>query len=319
VDVDDGTRAGCCPMCGGDAVVDVSDRWRSGDPLRDFPLAACRGCETLFVDPIPSPDVIAASYPHDFYGERAGATKGLEDWFLRRRLALAGSVAGRRVLDVGSGDGKFLHAAAAAGARVTAGVEPSTVGRTSAAALGLATVAGLDDLPEGDEFDVVTLWHVVEHAADPAQLAADVADRVAPGGRLVLALPDAGSAEARWGRGSWFHLDLPRHLVFPPADVLRRRFEALGLRHVRTHRFSIEYDPYGLLQTVLNRFGRRHNALYHRLKRKQPLASFDRRGRIEVVIGLVTLPITAPLAVVVAWLLGRWGRAGTYTLVMERP
>jgi SAM-dependent methyltransferase len=308
-----------CPVCEGTDIRDDSVRWRSGDPARDWPMARCGTCRTVFVDPVPDASTLAAAYPDDFYGVRRRETERIEDWFLSRRLRLAGPVSGRRVLDVGSGDGKFLRRCRAAGAAAVLGVEPSPRGREATAALDIDAVAGLDDVDADDRFDVVTLWHSFEHVADPHGTAEAVAARVAPGGRLLVAVPNVESFEARRFAGDWFHLDLPRHLVFAPADALRALFEGLGLRHVRTHRFSAEYDPYGLLQSALNRAGSRHNALYHRLKRKRPLSTYDRRGRVEVVAELVTLPVTGAVSVVTAAALARSGRTGTYTSVFAAP
>jgi hypothetical protein len=96
-------------------------------------------------------------------------------------------------------------------------------------------------------------------------------------------------------------------------------FEELGVRHVETVPFSAEYGPFGLMQSALNRIGKRHNALYHRLKRKRPLSAYDRRGKAEVVLGMAALPVLGPASVLGAAALARRGRAGTYTAIFERP
>jgi SAM-dependent methyltransferase len=308
-----------CPVCEGTDIRDDSARWRSGDPARDWTMSRCGRCRTVFVDPLPDASTLAAAYPDDFYGVRRNDTERIEEWFLSRRLRLAGPVEGLRVLDVGSGDGKFLRRCRAAGAAVVMGVEPSARGREATAALGIDVVADLSGIDAGERFDVVTLWHSFEHVADPRATAEAVAARVAPGGRVLVAVPNVESFEAQRFGADWFHLDVPRHLVFAPADALRALFEGLGLRHARTHRFSVEYDPYGLLQSALNRAGSRHNALYHRLKRKWPLSAYDRRGRVEVVAELVTLPVTGAVSVLAAAALARAGRTGTYTSVFAAP
>jgi SAM-dependent methyltransferase len=304
-----------CPVCEGTDVHDDDARWRSGDPERDWPMARCAGCRTVFVHPVPDATTLAAAYPDDFYGVRRRDTERIEEWFLSRRLGMAGPVSGCRVLDVGSGDGKFLRRCITAGAASVTGVEPSPGGRSATTALGIDVVDDIGDLEPDAVFDVITLWHTFEHVADPRRLAADVVGRLAPGSRLVVAVPNVESFEAERFGGDWFHLDLPRHLVFPPADALRALFEDLGLHHVRTARFSVEYDPFGLLQSSLNRIGRRHNALYHRVKRKRPLRSYDRRGRVEVVAELATLPVTGPVSVMAAAGLAARRRTGTYTSV----
>jgi SAM-dependent methyltransferase len=306
-------------MCEGTDIADDSARWRSGDPDRDFPMSRCSTCATVFVDPVPSADVLDAAYPDDFYGKRRSDTERIEEWFLSRRLRLCGPIAGRSVLDVGSGDGKFLRRAVAAGARRVIGVEPSANGRKLAAGASIDSVADVGDLDTDDRYDLVTLWQVFEHVPDPRRLGQALVERLAPGGRLLLSLPNVESFEAERFGGDWFHLDVPRHLVFPPSRTLRTVFEELGVRHVETVPFSVEYGPFGLMQSVLNRIGKRHNALYHRLKRKQPWAAYDGRGKAEVVFGLVSLPVLGTASVVGAAALARRGRAGTYTAIFERP
>jgi SAM-dependent methyltransferase len=306
-------------MCEGTDIADDSARWRSGDPDRDFPMSRCSTCATVFVDPVPSADVLDAAYPDDFYGKRRSDTERIEEWFLSRRLRLCGPIAGRSVLDVGSGDGKFLRRAVEAGARRVTGVEPSANGRKLAAGASIDSVADVGDLDPDDRYDLVTLWQVFEHVPDPRRLGQALVERLAPGGRLLLSLPNVESFEAERFGGDWFHLDVPRHLVFPPSRTLRTVFEELGVRHVETVPFSVEYGPFGLMQSVLNRIGKRHNALYHRLKRKQPLAAYDGRGKAEVVFGLVSLPVLGTASVVGAAALARRGRAGTYTAIFERP
>ena len=306
-------------MCEGTDIEDDTAGWRSGDPDRDFSMSRCAACGTVFVDPVPSADVLEAAYPDDFYGRRRSDTERIEEWFLSRRLSLCGPVAGHSVLDVGSGDGKFLRRALAAGASRVTGVEPSANGRKLAAEASVPSLADVGDLDPGDRYDLVTLWQVFEHVADPRQLGEALVERLVPGGRLLLSLPNVESFEAERFGGDWFHFDVPRHLVFPPSRTLRTVFEELGVRHVETVPFSAEYGPYGLMQSVLNRIGTRHNALYHRLKRKQPFSAYDRRGKAEVVFGLVALPVLGTASVLGAAALARRGRAGTYTAIFERP
>jgi SAM-dependent methyltransferase len=312
-------RARHCPMCEGTDIEDDSARWRCDDPDRDFPMSRCATCATVFVDPVPSAGVIEAAYPDDFYGRRRSDTERIEEWFLSRRLRLCGPLVGRSVLDVGSGDGKFLKRALAAGAARVSGVEPSVNGRRLATGASIRTVGDVADLDADDRYDVVTLWQVFEHVPDPRRLGRAVVDRLVPGGRLVLSVPNVESYEAERFGADWFHLDVPRHLVFPPSRTLRSVFEELGVRHVETVDFSAEYGPYGLMQSVLNHLGSRHNALYHRLKRKQPLAAHDSRGKAEVILGLAALPVLGPASIVGAATLARRGRAGTYTAIFERP
>lgn len=166
--------------------------------------------------------------------------------------AAAGALGGRRVLDVGAGDGRLSRRLGAAGAEVVA-VDPDP----AMAALSGALVAGLPDLPFGDaEFDVVVAAFVLNHLPDPRAGAAGLARVAAPGGRVVATTwPSGANAQSRmWQRV----LDragvvpppgtrLPGHLDFPrTSDGLAGLLVGAGLvdveaRPVRwTHRGPVD-------------------------------------------------------------------------------
>ncbi len=101
-------------------------------------------------------------------------------------------------------------------------IEPSARGAEAAAALGVpvqrATIAAADVTP--GSLDAVTLWHVLEHLDDPGEALATIAGWLAPGGALLVGVPNLASLQARIGGDRWFHLDVPRHRVhFTPAGL----------------------------------------------------------------------------------------------------
>jgi SAM-dependent methyltransferase len=88
--------------------------------------------------------------------------------------------------------------------------------------LGLSALVGT--LPHPDlqpcSFDVVTMWHSLEHVHRPLDVLREAFQLLVPGGRLVVATPNWDSWAARWFGSSWFGLDLPRHLShFTPATL----------------------------------------------------------------------------------------------------
>ncbi|WP_300973654.1 bifunctional 2-polyprenyl-6-hydroxyphenol methylase/3-demethylubiquinol 3-O-methyltransferase UbiG [Sphingomonas sp. LHG3406-1] len=103
-------------------------------------------------------------------------------------------LAGRTALDVGCGAGLLAEPLARMGAQVTgidAAPELIEAARTHAGQTGLAIryVAGeVASLP--GKFDLVTALEVVEHVADPAAFVRQLADRLAPGGLLVMSTPN---------------------------------------------------------------------------------------------------------------------------------
>lgn len=114
-----------------------------------------------------------------------------------------------RVLDVGCGDGLLLAALADRGWLAT-GVEPALPARRRARERGLTVAADLGDVERAPGFGLVVLWHVLEHAAEPRRLLAEAVARLAPGGHLVVVVPNAEARDRLWFGPRWVALD-PRH------------------------------------------------------------------------------------------------------------
>lgn len=135
------------------------------------------------------------------------------------------AIAGGRLLDVGCGNGRFLRVARSLGWDAT-GVETDPVSAAHARATGAEVHATMPDAT----FDVITLNHVLEHVADPLALLRQCAERLAPGGRIGIAVPNWTGLLHRLFRRSWFGLEPPRHLVMWDRRTLEATVAAAGLR-----------------------------------------------------------------------------------------
>ena len=153
----------------------------------------CAACGLVFVDPVPPEAISITSYGSDYYEPWQGREEHLRARMWRRRLALVMRRSpGGTLLDIGCGDGLFLRVARDAGFRVE-GIEFSPEGaRRAAARLGRPVAVG--DLARQSHlqgpFDIVTLWHVLEHLESPRGMLEAARRRLAPGGLLVVAVPN---------------------------------------------------------------------------------------------------------------------------------
>jgi len=222
------------------------------------------------------------------------------------------------VLDIGCGRGLMLYGLARRGWR-TVGVEMSeAASRHAREVLGLdvrvGDLAGCE-FPSAS-FDVVTLFHVLEHLPDPDAALAEARRVITPDGRLLVEVPNFGSLQSQLTGGKGFHLDAPRHLFhFTRAALLqllgRAGFEPLG---VATH--SFEFGYFGMLQSLLNVATLRQNALYEMLKNRsaRPPESLGRDVAATLTLilpaGIVSLPLEAAAAA--------FGR-GAVLRVLARP
>lgn len=128
---------------------------------------------------------------------------------------------GARLLDIGSGTGYFLNAAKERGYQV-AGIEKDSKAREYA-----ITSFGIDVkdeqslwVIENESFDVVTLWHVLEHMQNLNEVVAKIKSILKPDGVMILALPNHKSHDAKIFKEYWAAYDVPRHLWhFSPTTI----------------------------------------------------------------------------------------------------
>ena len=156
-------------------------------------IVQCEGCGYRFVNPRPSQAEIAAAYsnPHFYDGWIADDAGRHRMWTKRARLVRR-QARGSRILDVGAGIGTFLAIARTGGWQV-AGTEVSTSARRLAQErYGVELMYGqAEDLHlPAEAFDVVTLWHVLEHVPSPSRLLRAVHTALVPGGCLIIAVPN---------------------------------------------------------------------------------------------------------------------------------
>jgi SAM-dependent methyltransferase len=176
--------------------------------------------------PWPGDEQLAAAYA-PWYRPAGGRFSGLGDAVLRRtRSALAHrlhkALPPGPVLDVGAGDGTLVAAFRRHGREAT-GVDPY-----APASSPHVRAARLEDMD--GTWSAVIFWHSLEHLRRPARALGHAAGLVAPGGVLVVAVPNAASLQARLFGDRWLALDLPRHLVHITPAALRSQVQALGFR-----------------------------------------------------------------------------------------
>jgi len=105
------------------------------------------------------------------------------------------------------------------------------------------------------------MFNVFEHIGDPMPILRECAKRLLPGGRLLLNMPNFGSWQARFAGRHWFHLDPPRHLIHYNRQTLLKTLQRAGLKVVKTEYISLEHDPYGWVESTINRLTGRPNTI----------------------------------------------------------
>ncbi|WP_103027356.1 class I SAM-dependent methyltransferase [Salinibacter altiplanensis] len=230
-----------CPLCHGTP-------HRPFETCRDhtvsretFTIVECDRCGFRFTNPRPSADELGRYYQSEDYTPHQDTGQNLIDtlyrwvrhytlWSKRRLIASLVDRPPGRLLDFGCGTGEFLAHCRSHGWEAC-GLEPDAGAQEVASATHGLTVEPpehIRDLPS-NHFDVITLWHVLEHVPKLSDTIRQLRRVLASTGTLIVAVPNCASLDAQYYGADWAGYDVPRHLShFRPRD-LRRLFDQHGL------------------------------------------------------------------------------------------
>ena len=158
-----------------------------------------------------------------------------------------------KVLDVGVGDGDFLDHMARLGWDVEGTDFSADAARHTSERLGgkAIHVGQVEQLDLGtQQYDLVTLWDVLEHVYQPLDALRAVQSMVRPGGLLIVSVPNLASLESRLLGRNWGHLDIPRHLSHFTPSSLRKMLQTAGFREIgltTAYRILTEHLPRAII------------------------------------------------------------------------
>jgi len=280
----------------------------------------------MLLDPRPRSEAIASYYDDVYYGSGARkfipAIERVVDRFREGRARFAcrllremGHEGKGRVLDIGCGSGQFLARLVRSGHECHGTELSAETGRRAGQVPGLRLHLGeleRDRFPVGS-FDLISIWHVLEHLAEPDRILGFCHDWLSDGGALMVAVPNIDSMQASLFRGAWFHLDPPRHLHHFGRVSLERALSDAGFRIERMRTLSWEQNVYGVAQSALNAMGFPRDEYYEVLKRNRSLWTSPR-----LALELVLMAAVLPAAFLFALLEASLGRGGTLECVARR-
>ena len=128
-----------------------------------------------------------------------------------------------RILDIGAGTGDFLSVAKKDGWQ-TIGVEPSTKAKSIAINKGVSFVESTTEL-ENNSFDVISMWHVLEHVPDLNKQIKELKRLLKPTGTLIVAVPNFKSFDAKQYGKFWAAYDVPIHFWHFSKTAIKLLFE----------------------------------------------------------------------------------------------
>ncbi|WP_263649781.1 class I SAM-dependent methyltransferase [Rasiella rasia] len=190
--------------------------------------------DMLVTQPQPPEDRLPLYYESDDYISHTDEKKGVLSFLyqlvkkhaLKRKVSLINTLSATKssVLDVGAGTGDFLAVAKNRGWSVS-GVEVNSGARDKAAEKGINLVSSLEKV-QNKKFDVITLWHVLEHIPNYKETLATLESMLTNSGILIIAVPNFKSYDARHYKEYWAAYDVPRHLLHFSRNSLPKLLES---------------------------------------------------------------------------------------------
>lgn len=199
-----------CPICHGTAVSQTS--------RGSIPLLRCSDCDAHFLQHVPSQHDLDAYYSDTYVmsnkethaSEHRRLFRIPEMYWLIAQLEKIGVSPSSSVLDIGCDKGYFLDQCRRFGYE-TAGVEPSISARAYCRNVGLNVYAHIKDVQQ--QYDVITMWHVLEHFTEPHALLNECNTKLKPGGIVCIRVPNFDSLWSRILGTYWIWFQPRNHYV----------------------------------------------------------------------------------------------------------
>lgn len=205
-----------------------------------FAIQQCASCLFRLTNPRPDTDSIGSYYQSDEYVSHNDKSDGLintayrmvRNYTLRAKQKLINKLNNGpgRLLDVGCGTGAFLETCQSGGWEIM-GMEPDNNARAVAQGkLKVALKPNLNALHKGETFDIITLWHVLEHIPNLNETIEQLKAHLSEKGTLIIAVPNSDSYDAQYFREYWAAYDVPRHLHHFTPSTIKFLFDKHGLK-----------------------------------------------------------------------------------------
>jgi 2-polyprenyl-3-methyl-5-hydroxy-6-metoxy-1,4-benzoquinol methylase len=225
-----------------------------------FSYYKCPSCGLVYLANLPKD--LDRYYPADYYSIPKDKASLLANSTLERyKLELVQQfIKNGHLLEIGPAWGTFAFLAKEAGFNVDVIEMDKPCCDFIQNKLGISVIQSDDPataLAGLSGYDVIALWHVIEHLSDSFAILKAATEKLLPGGVLVVAAPNPASFQFRVLGRFWTHLDAPRHLALIPSDLLIRQTEALGLECVlltTTDKGSVGWNSFGWAVSFNNFF-----------------------------------------------------------------
>lgn len=221
-----------CPLCD-------SGRFNTYKRIKDhsvsqeiFTISECRVCHFLFTNPIPDQDHIGRYYKSDTYISHTNKANNPVNFLykivrkitLQNKIAMIKKYRGQNLLDIGSGTGLFLEEALKNDFSIK-GVETDSIARSNQPEhISNQVVNSISKLPVEYKYELITLWHVLEHIHNLKDQFKNISEILKDKGHIFVAVPNPESWDAKYYEEYWAAWDVPRHLYHFRKENVKQLF-----------------------------------------------------------------------------------------------
>lgn len=202
-----------------------------------FDLVYDENLDMLVTQPQPSLENLGKYYESTNYISHTDGNKSLfekayqfvKNIALKNKLSLINDLSKNKgkILDIGAGVGDFLATAHQNGWE-TIGVEPNQKARAIAEKKGVTFTEKTEDLPS-NSFDIITMWHVLEHVPDLENQIKELKRLVKPNGNIIIAVPNFKSYDAEYYKEHWAAYDVPIHFWHFSKKAIKLLFDKYNI------------------------------------------------------------------------------------------
>lgn len=205
--------------------------------------------DILITFPKPSLDKLPSYYESDDYISHTDGKRSLferayhfiKGIALKNKLKLINSQSTKgKLLDIGAGTGDFLVVAQNDGWQIT-GIEPSAKAKGIAINKGVTFAENLTAL-ESHSFDVITMWHVLEHVPNLDEYLTELKRLIKPTGTIIIAVPNFKSFDANFYGKYWAAYDVPRHIWHFSKTAIEKLFAEKEMKLVEV--LPMKFDSF---------------------------------------------------------------------------
>ena len=232
-----------CPLCKHNGFLEFLKSQDYFLTKEEFKIVQCSKCGLKYLNPRPDEKEISFYYESPDYISHDSHPQNIHNYLYskvrnytrRKKLNLVEEHSkGRKILDIGCGTGEFISYCKELGWDVT-GVEPNPKPREYAIRMNHVNVldeAGLEKIVN-PSFDVITLWHVLEHIHLLDERMLKISQILNELGTLIIAVPNSNSWDANYYNKFWAAYDLPRHLYHFSQNTIKQLAHNFGFEIVQ--------------------------------------------------------------------------------------